>query len=580
MAVVSFTPGTLAGGTHVGGTHGRGRAARSAEIREELKRLIMLGDLPSNAPLLELELAARFQCSQGSVREALLALQEEGLVNRQPHRGTRVSECTEAEAREMFRLRHAIETNALARALPRIDGELLDALKAHVQAMEQAAKHDDEFGLSELDRQFHRQLLAAADLPALDPILHRCLIHNQRFKMNRRGAVRDLTNTAKRHWTIIAAIEAGDRDAAIAAIGHHVATIVDPGPEIFPATDAEPLTTTAPMQTNGAAMPRPTPDMQAILDRLAAEDADLPDPTSLPAADGRAFAARRNERWQVDQPEMEEVREAVIPADETFGADAVPATLFRPRGAAGGTILFVHGGGFAFCSRRTHERFMRLLAKEAGHTVVGIDYRLAPEHPYPAGLNDTVAALRAVLQRPEILGLEPGPVIIAGDSAGANLALAATLREMTAKQALPAGCLLLYGTYAADFDTPSYADFAEGFGLTTNAMRRYWDWYTPDPAARTDPFAAPLLAPNAWLKDLPPLFLLTAEVDPLASDTLMLAQRLRALGRSDAEHMESGVVHGFLQMTPALAAARSAVKAAAQAASLFIDQANRLGRNT
>ena len=564
MAIVSFN---FAG-------ESRRRAARSTEIREELKRMIMLGELPPGAPLLELEIANQFGCSQGSVREALLALREEGLVLRLPHRGTRVSECTEAEANEMFRLRHAIETRGIARAFPRITPALLEDLKGLVRDMEAAARDDDEYGLSEFDRQFHRRLFAAAELPALEPILHRCLIHNQRFKITRSGAVRDLVDTAGRHWKIVEALGTGDVGAGVAAIGHHVATIVDPGPDLFPEADGE---RPAGLATSAA---RPTPEMQRLLDWLANEDADLPDPLTLSAADGRALAEQRNRRWQVDQPAMDASYDATVPADAALGTGSVPIVVHRPVGAKPGAVFFIHGGGFAFCSNATHERCMRVLARATGRAVVGADYRLAPEHPYPAGLDDVVAVWRALSRAAADYGVAPGPMVIAGDSAGANLALAAVLREGAAGGVLPAGCLLFYGAYAADFDTPSYRDFAEGFGLTTAAMRRYWDWYLGDRDQRTDPFAAPLFASDAMLAALPPLYLLAAEVDPLASDTHALKGRLDGLGRNDAMRVEPGVVHGFLQMTPRLAAARIALADAAGAASHFIEQANQKGRKS
>lgn len=210
-----------------------GRTGRSAEVCEAIRRLIVLGEVPPGAPLLELEIAEQFRCSQGTVREALLALQEEGLVHRQAHRGTRVSECTEAEAVEMFRLRHAIETRGLARGFARIDARLIRVLEGLVEAMEAAAREGDEYLLSEHDRVFHRRLFAAAELPAVEPILYRCLVHNHRFKITRSGAERNLVETARRHWTILDAIRAGDRDASIAAIDHHIATIVDFGPALF-----------------------------------------------------------------------------------------------------------------------------------------------------------------------------------------------------------------------------------------------------------------------------------------------------------------------------------------------------------
>ncbi|SDB24446.1 alpha/beta hydrolase fold domain-containing protein [Bauldia litoralis] len=564
MAIVSFET-----------VHRKTRAGRSTEVRRSLKQLIMLGELPPGAALLELEIAARFACSQGSVREALLALQDEGLVIRQPHRGTRVSDCTAAEAQEMFRLRHSIETRALARALPNIDADLVEALRASVRAMEQAARDNDEYALSELDRAFHRRLLAAADLPALEPILHRCLVHNQRFKITRSGAARDLEKTAARHWTIVNAIESGDRDAAVTAIGHHVATIVDPGPEIFPDINRMPMTT--PARTDS--LPKPTAEMQAMLDRLAREDAGLPDPTTIPPEEGRALAERKNARWQVEQPEMETVRTFAVPPDPDLETTGNAVMLFRPPNAGSGAILFVHGGGFAFCSLRTHERFMRVLAAESGRAVIGVEYRLAPENPFPAGLNDVIAAWRAVQADPAAYGIDPGGLVLSGDSAGANLALAATLHEIEASLPVPDGCLLFYGTYAVDFSTPSYNDFAEGFGLTTAMMQRYWDWYAPDAGARSGPLAAPMAASDDAIRALPPLHLLVAECDPLASDTHALAARLKRLGRDDDMRVEPGVVHGFLQMTQHLAAARASVSAAAMAANRFLEDANKNGRN-
>jgi DNA-binding GntR family transcriptional regulator len=193
----------------------------------------MLGELKAGEPLVELELAARFGCSQGPVREALLQLQEEGLVIRQGHRGTRVADCTADEAVEMFRLRQSIECRAVARALRHPSRTLVADLKRLVDAMEGAASSGDEYHLAEFDRDFHRRLLRDADLPALDPILHRCLVHNHRFKISRSDAERDLLATARRHVSIVDAVERGDASAASRALAHHIATIVDLGPQVF-----------------------------------------------------------------------------------------------------------------------------------------------------------------------------------------------------------------------------------------------------------------------------------------------------------------------------------------------------------
>ncbi|RDJ27722.1 GntR family transcriptional regulator [Bosea caraganae] len=216
--------------------HPRGpvaRPARSTMTFEALKHDIMLGVLVPRSSLLELELAVRFGCSQGTIREALLQLQEEGLVHRHGHRGTIVSDCTADEAVEMFRVRQQIECSGVARALRQPSRTLIGDLMDLAGAMTEAAAAGNEMKLAAFDRDFHRRLFRDADLPALDPILHRCLVHNHRFKISQTEGRRDLATTAQRHLPIIAAIERGDVDAATATLQHHIATIVDLGPNIF-----------------------------------------------------------------------------------------------------------------------------------------------------------------------------------------------------------------------------------------------------------------------------------------------------------------------------------------------------------
>ncbi len=308
------------------------------------------------------------------------------------------------------------------------------------------------------------------------------------------------------------------------------------------------------------------PELAAHNERLAADGVGGVDATLLPPAQGRAFVSEDNRRNNRDLPPLAFQDEVVLPADPALGAAATRLLVIAPPGETHGTLLFVHGGGFAFCTPETHLRCAAVLAHEAGMTVVLPDYRLAPEHPFPAGLMDSVAALRAVTDRPGDVGLDPGPVVVAGDSAGANLALAAMLHEQAAGRALPAGALLFYGVFGADFETPSYRFFADGPGLTRAKMQRYWDWYLADPAARADPLAAPLAASDAALAALPPLSFTTAGIDPLLSDTLLLVERLRGLGRSDPLDPVEGVTHGFLQLSLVLREARAALARAGRAA--------------
>ncbi|SFE04101.1 alpha/beta hydrolase fold domain-containing protein [Roseivivax sediminis] len=296
-------------------------------------------------------------------------------------------------------------------------------------------------------------------------------------------------------------------------------------------------------------MTGPSPNMQAVLDQLAAEDAGLADPTTLPSQHGRALADLTNLRWNADLPPVREAR--------TVMHAGLPGRWIVPENDTGtDAILHVHGGGWAFCSVATHEGASRRLANACGCPVLTVDYRLAPEHPYPAGLEDILRAW---------WGCDPARRwSLAGDSAGANLALAAALRLAAMGEAPPATLLLFYGVYGADFETESYRARENGPGLTRAKMMRYWDWYAPTPM-RDDPCVAPVVAADAALAALPPLYLNAAGLDPLLSDTEQLVARLRDLGRDDRFDRIEGVVHGFMQMGTALPEARSAFERAGAA---------------
>jgi DNA-binding GntR family transcriptional regulator len=215
------------------------RGRRHAWVAEGLRRDIMLGEIEPGATVTELEVATRFQCSQSTVREALLMLQEEGLVQRSHHRGTRVSILTEDEALEMLRLRRDMECRAAQRLFTRPArrvSDLVPALRAQLAKMEAAAVADDEYALAEADREFHRRLFVEAKLPNVEPLLVRCLIHNHRFKILTSRAQHDLHHTAERHLPIIEAVERQDRVGLVAALEHHASTIFDQGPLLLDST--------------------------------------------------------------------------------------------------------------------------------------------------------------------------------------------------------------------------------------------------------------------------------------------------------------------------------------------------------
>jgi acetyl esterase len=305
---------------------------------------------------------------------------------------------------------------------------------------------------------------------------------------------------------------------------------------------------------------RPSSEMMSILNRLAVEDAGLPDPTLLSPKEGRAQAAASNERWRVDLPEMARVQDVVVAGP----AGDIPCRIMTPKGKTRGTILFIHGGGWAFCSMDTHDRCARFLAIEAKATIVLCDYRLAPENPYPAGLDDCRAVWSALASGAGVFAGQSGPFAFSGDSAGANLAMALMLEDGPK----PDCGLLFYGVYGADFETESYNACADGPGLSREKMKRYWEWYAPD-KLRNQPQLTPLCASDEALKALPQLYLNAAEIDPLRSDSQLFFARLSALGREDKFRLHGGVVHGFMQMTNVLEEARIAVADAGEAFRFF-----------
>ncbi|RYH07999.1 alpha/beta hydrolase [Tropicimonas sp. IMCC6043] len=296
-------------------------------------------------------------------------------------------------------------------------------------------------------------------------------------------------------------------------------------------------------------MRHPSPSMQAILNRLETEDAGLPRPTDVDASRGRTLALLNNLRWNEALPEMAEAR--------TILHAGMPSRLVIPENDTGrDAILHVHGGGWAFCSPATHEGAARRLAIACQAPVLTFDYRLAPENPYPGGLEDCLTAWEARGRDRRWS--------IAGDSAGANLCLALMLRLLAEGREMPVTALLFYGVYGADFGTESYVEQADGPGLTQAGMRTYWNYYVPA-ENRNDPCAAPLCAADEDLARLPPLYLSAAELDPLRSDTELLLARLRAVGRRDRYDLFRGVIHGFMQMGNALPEARDAFVRAGKA---------------
>ena len=201
-------------------------------IQEALQRLIIIGRLAPGTPLVETQLAAEFGSSQAPVREALMQLQESGLVVRNGYRGTVVATTSMAEACEMVAVRLRLETTGVRRAVARFDPSLRVRLANLIGDMENAAERQDLFALTEFDRAFHLAIFEAADLPSLEPILIRCFLHVHRAALANPARARPMLQSARRHWSIVEALDTGDAETAAAALAEHISNVIEGMPPV------------------------------------------------------------------------------------------------------------------------------------------------------------------------------------------------------------------------------------------------------------------------------------------------------------------------------------------------------------
>lgn len=282
------------------------------------------------------------------------------------------------------------------------------------------------------------------------------------------------------------------------------------------------------------------PQAQAFLDMQAALGFPGYHRLSLEAARS-AFLARdrHTPRQAVDR--VEEHRTAAGVGVRVYWPK-VPAPLPDDRRPA---IVFLHGGGWVVGGPDTCDVSCRALANATAGVVVSVDYRLAPEHKFPAQVDDAVDAWKWTIDRASLLGVDPGRVAVAGDSAGANLALVIGLVARDRGEPMPAFQALVYPVADFGFDTPSYREYADGYGLTRAAMQYYWAQYLARPEDGADPYASPL---RADLRGLPPAWVAAAEYDPLRSEVEALAARLAEAGVPTALARYNGQIHGFFHL--------------------------------
>jgi acetyl esterase len=226
----------------------------------------------------------------------------------------------------------------------------------------------------------------------------------------------------------------------------------------------------------------------------------------------------------------------------------VPVRLYTPLGTgpfAG--VVYFHGGGFVIGDLETHDPLCRQIAARLGAVVCAVDYRRAPEHPFPAAPDDALAASRWFMARAPKLGADLDRLFVMGDSAGGTLATVTTIALRDQQRPRLRGQILIYPiTDHVDAGWPSYASFADGYGLTRDAMRWFLRHYAADPADATDPRICPLRMPN--LRGLPKAFVVSAEFDVLRDEGERYAERLREDGVDVTLARAEGMHHGFIRL--------------------------------
>jgi acetyl esterase len=282
------------------------------------------------------------------------------------------------------------------------------------------------------------------------------------------------------------------------------------------------------------------PQVEFVLARMAA--AELPPMHTLTVAEARegmilASAMR-------EKPEkLMQTKDREIPGPQ----GTIPIRIYTPEGPGPFPLLvYFHGGGWVIGNLDTHDNICHSLSGIAECVTVAVDYRLAPEHKYPAAPEDCYAATKWAVEHADELHTRPELLAVGGDSAGGNLATVVTMlaRERGGPKILYQ--LLLYPVTDYNFDTPSYLENAEGLYLTRDSMIWFWNQYVSSEEEGRQLYASPIQAED--LHNLPPAMIITAEYDPLRDEGEAYAQRLKAADVSVEAIRYPGVIHGFMSM--------------------------------
>ncbi|MBX5487597.1 MAG: alpha/beta hydrolase [Mycolicibacterium hassiacum] len=300
--------------------------------------------------------------------------------------------------------------------------------------------------------------------------------------------------------------------------------------------------------------PEIDPTLKSLLDAF---------PFTFTAADGVAVAREKMRQLKVPPELLPDVRTEDRTIDGPAGP--IPVRVYRPPTVSrpAPVVVFYHGGGWAIGDLDTHDPVARAHAVSADAIVVSVDYRLAPEHPFPAGIEDCWAALQWVGRHAAEIGGDPARIAVAGDSAGGNISAVMTQRARDNGGPPLVFQLLWYPSTTADLSLPSFTENADAPILDKDVIAAFLQWYLPPEVNLDDPRSLPVtLAPAnaADLSNLPPAYIATAEHDPLRDDGARYAELLRAAGVRVELHNSPTLVHGFVSFAPVVPAAAEATE--------------------
>jgi acetyl esterase len=279
----------------------------------------------------------------------------------------------------------------------------------------------------------------------------------------------------------------------------------------------------------------------------------VPDRTVAPLSEVRAAQDRVGAFLGLDSVPLQSERTVMLPGPH----GDVPCRFYYPEGAVSpACLIYMHGGGFMQGSLNSWDHFLRDLVRQSGVAVMSVDYRLSPEYKFPIAFDETVAMVRLMARDGGDQGVDPKRLAVGGDSAGANLALAAALALRDADEKALSFQLLIYGVYSTEVESPSWQRFGRGTGLSQSQFRWIMETYLETPAQRDDWRFNTLLAD---LKGLPPAHLIVGSLDPLLDDSNKLAAKLKEAGVPSDLTIYQGINHGFIRYGRLIRTARNAV---------------------